>query len=180
MVKLALKINTFLIGITLLSLTIINFFTPNDTINAIANIIFLIFICLFIACSSKISALQMIASIGLLIYYLRDYAHNWDIVTFEHNAQGLSVCLAAAVFVPAFILQVLGIFGAYGKEKLKAILYVFLLLVAAVVMFVSWFARTYEQLGILAYVIEIVAPIFFTFITGLSYKFFVINLVEKN
>ena len=122
----------------------------------------------------------MIASIGLLIYYLRDYVHYWEPITFEHGANVLIFYIATAVFIPAFILQVLGIFGAYGKEKLKAILYVFLLLVAAVVMFVSWFARTYEQLGILAYVIEIAASIFFTFITWLSYKFVAIDLLEKN
>ena len=180
MTKLVLKINYFLIGITLLSLSIINFFEQNDSINAIANIIFIIFICIFIACSIKITPLSMIAAIGLLIYYLKDYAHDWDTVTFEHGAQALIFYIVAASFIPVFLLQVYALFCAYGKEKLKALLYIFLLLIVGVVMLFSWIESSANQFGILGDILSIVAPLLFTFITALADKFFSVDLMKRN
>lgn len=183
MTKIAHTINSIIIFLSILSLTILSFFEEGDQTNLIPNIIFLVFICIFIACSSKLSMESLIISVAVLVYYLRDFYNGFnDPGFFTNNASGLYLLIAFAVTLMSILPQFYLLFmWPNWKIKLKALLFIILLAASSCLFAFGIFTvfEVFETMGFIKYIIQIVINILFVLIASFAHKFAIIDILEK-
>lgn len=176
MTKINYVVNFCAITVTLITLSVLSFFKLNDTANNIANIVFIVFMCIYVSCSFKLTASSIIISVGILIEYLGKF---FSSDCFALEAVDLIYYVVLGVGCSG-LLSLLYVLFAWpdGKAKIKSILLILLLIVGVAVWFLGIMYAQLEP-GVISYILFIVADIFFVFTAVIASKFSLFSILEK-
>lgn len=177
------KINYFVhycsLAISLLILSILSSLKYSLTISWIANVVFLIFICLYISCSFKLHLIDIVCSIGLLIYYLTDIYNTGSEGHFSKSTVALIVCIVLAISISSLICTINAlIYAPYGKEKAKSVLNIVLVIVAAGIWMLGLFYSVLEP-GVISYIVNVIATLIFVFINAIVTRFNLFKILSN-
>lgn len=166
------------VTLALLSLSILSYFDPTIPIDNIGNIIFLVFICVYVSCSFKLTFSNFAVSIWLLLRYLGDFYNTGSGGHFTINSSGLAIYIVIAVAISA-LLSLLYILFLYpdGKAKLKSLMFIVFVIIGFSLCFISlpMFTSTF---GFLSYIFNIGATILFIISTYFASKFYIIDILD--
>ena len=181
MVKINHYVSSCVTALTLIILAILSFFKPDfanstKTIDLIANVTYIFFLCVFAACSFKINLSSTLVAGYLIVVYLGDFYNSGSGGHFTQGIDGLFITLITAISVGQIPPLLRMVIDGYGKEKIIAIAYIFLTIIAYFCgIMVIAFAYEYKWLY---YTGGIIGPIIYIVLTNIISRFYLRNQLD--